>query len=359
MNSYEQLNPALFNEVASTVASGAKASVFFKKHCLHLGRWMESIVDVKLKQIDYNASTLVFWILNDLHDFPKCQNPACGKHIAHNVHSLKSGYRRFCSKACANSAPQTLQRREQLSMQRHGVPHFTNRHKSEETTFKHYGVKYPFQSRALRAKAAEQLVESYGISSYMEAPDFKEKSKQTMLKKHGVENVMQLPEKVLQAAATKEKRYGDRNFNNRALQKKTMLERHGVESNVQLESFKKMMNERRAEIEAKKKATLQEHYGMTHVPSFHYLYDGKSFDSQPEIAFYIWLEDNNIKFTFQPAISFEYFFDGKSYKYCPDFLVDSQFIELKGDHFFENHDPSCQMICPYNRKLDSLYEAKH
>lgn len=72
MNSYEQLDPALFNEVASTVASGAKASAFFKKQRLHLGRWMESIVDVKLKQIDYNASTLVFWILNDLHDFPMC-----------------------------------------------------------------------------------------------------------------------------------------------------------------------------------------------------------------------------------------------------------------------------------------------
>lgn len=72
MNSYEKLSPELFNEVASVVASGAKASVFFKKQCLHLGRWMESTVDVKLKRIDYNASTLVFWILNDLHDFPRC-----------------------------------------------------------------------------------------------------------------------------------------------------------------------------------------------------------------------------------------------------------------------------------------------
>lgn len=72
MNSYEQLNPASFSEVAAIVASGAKVSVFFKKKYLHLGRWMESVVDARLKQLNYNASTLVFWILNDLHDFPKC-----------------------------------------------------------------------------------------------------------------------------------------------------------------------------------------------------------------------------------------------------------------------------------------------
>lgn len=34
-------------------------------------------------------------------------------------------------------------------------------------------------------------------------------------------------------------------------------------------------------------------------------------------------------------------------------------IEIKGDHFFRDNDPSKDMICPFDRSKDMLFEAKH
>ena len=41
--------------------------------------------------------------------------------------------------------------------------------------------------------------------------------------------------------------------------------------------------------------------------------------------------------------------------YQPDFLIDGQLYEVKGDQFFEGD----KMINPYDRNQDGLYEAKH
>lgn len=43
----------------------------------------------------------------------------------------------------------------------------------------------------------------------------------------------------------------------------------------------------------------------------------------------------------------------------PDFLVNGEFVELKGLHFFENYDATKSMINPFDRSQDALYEAKH
>ena len=98
-----------------------------------------------------------------------------------------------------------------------------------------------------------------------------------------------------------------------------------------------------------------------------YLYDNLQFDSAPELAYYIWLKDNNIKFQFQREQSFEYEHNGKKFLYFPDFFLEDeqQFVEIKGDHFFVE---SGQMICPFRKKKWSderyedecaKYEAKH
>lgn len=86
-----------------------------------------------------------------------------------------------------------------------------------------------------------------------------------------------------------------------------------------------------------------------------YTFKNIKFDSVPELAYYIWLSDNNISFEYQPNISFEYEYDGKTHIYYPDFKVNEEYIELKGSHFFENG----KMINPYDRTQDGLYAAKH
>ena len=64
-----------------------------------------------------------------------------------------------------------------------------------------------------------------------------------------------------------------------------------------------------------------------------YTYDGITFSSKPEIAYYIWLTDNNIRFEYEPNVRFEYTFDNKTRYYHPDFYLidDNVFVEIKGD----------------------------
>lgn len=84
-------------------------------------------------------------------------------------------------------------------------------------------------------------------------------------------------------------------------------------------------------------------------------YDGVQFDSVPEVAYYIWLKDNNISFEHEP-MTINYDFNGKNHVYMPDFIVEGQLIELKGNQFFKEDGT---MQNPYDHSQDGVYEAKH
>lgn len=88
-----------------------------------------------------------------------------------------------------------------------------------------------------------------------------------------------------------------------------------------------------------------------------YLYDDIYFDSSWEVIVYKYCKENNIDCIYQPDITFEYEYDGKKHFYHPDFLIDGQLYEVKGDQFFDGD----KMIWPYGRTdyLDNLAEAKH
>lgn len=87
-----------------------------------------------------------------------------------------------------------------------------------------------------------------------------------------------------------------------------------------------------------------------------YFYNGMYFDSAPEIAYFIWLVDNNINFEYRPQETFSYKCNNKKHFYMPDFKVEDQFVELKGDQFF---DESGKMINPFDESQNDRYEAKH
>lgn len=86
-----------------------------------------------------------------------------------------------------------------------------------------------------------------------------------------------------------------------------------------------------------------------------YTYNNINFDSAVEIAYYIWLTDNKKEFQYKPDKVFYYECNGKQHFYMPDFKVEDQYIELKGDHFF---DINGNMQNPYDHSQDELYRAK-
>ena len=98
-----------------------------------------------------------------------------------------------------------------------------------------------------------------------------------------------------------------------------------------------------------------------------YKYDNIKFSSSYELAYYIWLKDNNINFIYQ-ADSIPFDFYGVTKHYVPDFKINDILVEIKGIHFFENKDTNGKMICPWKHKNDTpekiklrneLFEAKH
>lgn len=60
------------------------------------------------------------------------------------------------------------------------------------------------------------------------------------------------------------------------------------------------------------------------------MYDNTSFDSSWELYLWIYCKDHNIKIIREP-IRLEFEFNGKKYGYHPDFLIDGQLVELKGN----------------------------
>ena len=128
-----------------------------------------------------------------------------------------------------------------------------------------------------------------------------------------------------------------------------ILEKYGVTNPSQAD-----------EIKFKKEQTILKNYGVTNpnyskiIQSYktkHYYYNNIMFDSSWELAYYIWLKDNNINFEYQPDISFEYIKDNKIHRYYPDFKVNNELIEIKSPYLL---DENMILINPYTK--EKLYE---
>ena len=165
--------------------------------------------------------------------------------------------------------------------------------------------------------------------------------------------IIELSEKI---KTTKLKRYNNPNFNNRQQAEKTCLKRFNSTnifgSTIGKQHIKNTML-KRYNVEY----PMQDPNIIKKAKS-KYLYDNQYFDSKYELAFYIWLTSNNIKFTYHPSKFFEYTINNKTHRYFPDFYLHdfNKYIEIKGDHFFKNN----KMICPFRHKneTDEQYKLK-
>ena len=107
--------------------------------------------------------------------------------------------------------------------------------------------------------------------------------------------------------------------------KKSYIKKYGVDNNMK---SAKGYNEFKQSLLTKNKKFCK---------NIFYKYNNIIFDSSWELAYYIWLNDNNIKFIYQPNLNIKYLDkNNKEHQYLPDFyLCDSkQIIEIKGDDAF-------------------------
>lgn len=248
----------------------------------HLVRFIEENTKLLANSI-YTLKTKVYWILNNIKDWTDervCCKVCRKPFLNMNIKKLKDGYRQTCSKKCARKAAMMS---------------------TEKTFLEKYGVKNAFQTSIAKEKIESKKEQTY--------------------------------EKIRK---TKADRYGDPFYNNANKAAKSKIKKYGSVFNLE-----------------KCKSTWKEKYGCenpmqninirTKQQNATYAYNNIKFDSSWELAYYIWLVDNNIKFEYQPDNpKLWYQKDNSWHRYYPDFklLDNNQLVELKGDNAFdENGNP--------------------
>ena len=270
------------------------------------------------------------YIAND-ENCDKCKQ--CGKRT--RFYGIGIGFKPFCSAKCSQNNIETKNKKEKTCLEHYGV---TNNLKSEiirkqikETNIKKYGYENPGQVPEIKEKIKNVFINKYGTESYMETNEFKEKSKNTC-----------------------KKLYNNTVFTNREKYKETCLEKYGVLTTFQLDEVNKKSREtclekygveypsQNNEIKEKIKNTaIKNHNGIGFARKDlikRYFYDNNYFDSSWELAYYIWLKDNNIDFEYHPDIFFEYIdVNNIKRRYFPDFKINNDYIEIKGDFLVEDN----------------------
>lgn len=415
MNKYEEKNKAYFDEIIDIVNSNPVQYSNIIRGKKYLIEWINSVLPL-LNDKKYELRTKVYWIINNIENFPKCKNyNICHNDFSNrNIRGLKIGYGTFCSSKCTNSDKdhneKIINTRKQhmienpnfleniakkiraTKLERYGDETYTNRKKASETCnerygknwfvqtdifkeksaqtcFKHYGVDQSFKSKICREKSKKTCLERYGDPNYRN----REQIIKTFIERYGVDNPAKSEKIKEKARKTFIEHYGvDNNMKSDigySKWQKSMIEKYGKDHNWKLDSCKKTI-----------KQTLLTKYNMEHTPSWKYIYDEKSFDSSWELAYYIWLKDNNENFEYPCETHFQYLdAEGKQHTYIPDFKVNNQIIEIKGSHFLDSKtglkspyyknknynnslidgkDPKYKCIIDNNVKILSLNEIK-
>ena len=249
--------------------------------------------------------------------------------------------------------------------------------KTIHTNVKRLGVSYPAQSPVVLYKMKQTCLERHGVENVFQDTA---KVKQSYIDKWGVENPSQVPEIKEKKKQTSMKHWGaDHPWKSdivRAKIRQTMLKKFGAEYPMQSEIFRKTILEKAKQTNLSKygkpyigqvtsvrmqiKQTWQEKSpddmrGIRVKSAKNYIYDNQSFDSSWELAVWIWAHDMGKCIKREPR-GLKYVYENELHTYFPDFDIDGQLVEVKGDHFF---DKKGNMICPFNKFLNTLYETKH
>ena len=327
---------------------------------------------------------LVKCIVNNL-DLLSCDT--CGKELTYDQSFKSNGkFGRHCSVRCAQLDPRLIvhiqNKVSAYYMANFGVTNAMQLSstvaKAKQTFTEHYGVDNNMKSEKGMQEYRDSMQERYGVNYTWELSSVQEKRKISCLSSLGVEFPLQSNEIIDKAVQTKFRENDGKYFSDAAVSSRinTFIKHYGVDNNMKsekgMQEYRDSMQERYGvdypaqclSIHEKIKQTTFNNFGVYYPAQSHeiflkiikkYFYDKKWFHSKPELAFYIWLTDNNIEFEYQPNFCFNYEYNGVKYKYFPDFKIGEKIIEIKGNHFLKK-DGTWQ--CPYDHSKDELFEEK-
>ena len=229
--------------------------------------------------------------------------------------------------------PNTIKKKENTTFKRYGSKKYTNRELAYKTCKENTGYENPWKNPQHHKNLEKVFEDKYGYKSPFSNKEIRKKARE------------------------------NRDYNK---MKQTVMDNYGVSAGFLTEIARKNRSKK-----------LIDTYGtdkLMHIPEISkkahkkYFKEGMWFDSKPEYKIYNFLKNHNIDFEYQPDVSFLYTFNGQTHTYHPDFIIEDEYYEYKGLHFFEDHNPNKRMICPFKRKDETeeehknkcdLYEAKH
>lgn len=179
-NSYYKSNPILFDELVDILNSNLHFTNAIRFKHPALFTWINSCIPA-LADDRFSLHTKIFWIINNLADFPKCA--VCGKTIDRNVRcNLRHPKYKYCSLECAHKSPEMPRLVKQTKLKLYGNETFNNRDKFCATM-----DSIPAdQKHEWMLKRNRTVFLKYGHENVMQCKEFQDKTRTTRrLKNNG------------------------------------------------------------------------------------------------------------------------------------------------------------------------------
>ena len=290
----------------------------------------------------YGAKTL-----DDVSGFTQSKNkvkvekvcPNCGKAAYPDLNKFRQKCREnklLCQKCACNQYDQSerVAHQKQTLLNKYGVDNVSKipevKEKKKQTCEQKYGSSYTFNAIKVKNKIKETLLNKYNTENLADISRAKKKKNHydTFLNRCTKNNIDWLDkENYLGSSRTEEGKY---------IKFKFLCKTCGLEY---LGSFSK------GDITKCPKC----------FPSRHYFYDFCYFDSSWELAFYVWHKDNGYNILRNTKALIYSDEQGKQHKYYPDFIIDNQYIEIKGDHLLGTNGLSSKV---YTNSADTEIKNK-
>ena len=229
-----------------------------------------------------------YCLKNDINCAPKCN---CGKPL--KFISFKIGYQKYCSNSCTcknrEYKEEWKEKRAKTNLEKYGNANtfsLVDNNKRKTALIEKFGGESPFCSKEIREKALNNRTGDYNTTSQAQQLRLKKQS-ETLSKKYNME--ITNPKQTPKARESAKKQLESQNYN--------IYRKRG------------------------------------------YVFENIRFDSSWELAYFIYMRDNNYNIKRNKEKFFKYF-DNKniSHKYFPDFIVDGNYVEIKSSYIMDGED---------------------
>lgn len=159
--------------------------------------WFYNKCPNKVKSDKFTFYTKLFWIINELTDFPLC--PYCGKTRLEgkNVPSFELGYFRACSLQCPELNKSRSKKTQETCLKKYGSTCYLGSKDGKQkynNWCKEHGVTNAFQIEEIKEKSKKSRVKNFGCEFTMQSKEKQELAKKTYFEKTGFIHQFSNPE---------------------------------------------------------------------------------------------------------------------------------------------------------------------